>query len=109
MRQFRKIIGAALVLAGIAAQGTTTVDDIKYILRGYENMSGVLSSLGCEIIKEERVPSDGTRLLRQSVSRMPFRFSISLQTILSSIQITSSIHVSVMSLLRLRMLWVHLG
>ena len=51
--------GAALVLAGIAAQGTTTVDDIKYILRGYENMSGVLSSLGCEIIKEERVPSDG--------------------------------------------------
>ncbi len=52
--------GASLVLAGLAAQGTTTVDDIKYILRGYENMSGVLSSLGCEIVKEERVLSDGT-------------------------------------------------
>lgn len=51
--------GAALVLAGLAAQGTTVVDDIKYILRGYENMSGVLSSLGCDIVKEERNSADG--------------------------------------------------
>lgn len=46
--------GAALVLAGLAADGTTTVDDIKFILRGYEDMSGVLSSLGCDIKQEER-------------------------------------------------------
>lgn len=52
--------GASLVLAGLAAQGTTIVDDIKYILRGYENLSGVLSSLGCEIVKEERLLNDGT-------------------------------------------------
>ncbi len=51
--------GASLVLAGLAAQGTTTVDDIKYISRGYENMSGVLTSLGCDIVKEERNASDG--------------------------------------------------
>lgn len=51
--------GAALVLAGLAAQGTTVVDDIKYILRGYENMSGVLTSLGCDIVKEERNTADG--------------------------------------------------
>lgn len=51
--------GASLVLAGLAAQGTTTVDDIKYISRGYENMSGVLTSLGCDIVKEERNTADG--------------------------------------------------
>lgn len=51
--------GASLVLAGLAAQGTTTVDDIKYISRGYENMSGVLTSLGCDIVKEERNTTDG--------------------------------------------------
>lgn len=52
--------GASLVLAGLAAQGTTTVDDIKYISRGYENISGVLTSLGCDIVKEEeRVATDG--------------------------------------------------
>ena len=47
------------MLAGLAAQGTTTVDDIKYISRGYENMSGVLTALGCDIMKEERNVSDG--------------------------------------------------
>lgn len=51
--------GASLVLAGLAAQGTTTVDEIKYISRGYENMSGVLTSLGCDIVKEERNTADG--------------------------------------------------
>ena len=51
--------GASLVLAGLAAQGTTTVDEIKYISRGYENLSGVLSSLGCDIVKEERNSANG--------------------------------------------------
>ena len=51
--------GASLVLAGLAAQGTTIVDDIKYISRGYENMNGILTSLGCDIVKEERNTSDG--------------------------------------------------
>ena len=51
--------GASLVLEGLAAQGTTTVDEIKYISRGYENLSGVLSSLGCDIVKEERNAANG--------------------------------------------------
>ena len=50
--------GAALVLAGLAAHGTTVVDDIRFILRGYENMSGVLTTLGCDIVKEERDTAD---------------------------------------------------
>jgi UDP-N-acetylglucosamine 1-carboxyvinyltransferase len=47
--------GAALVIAGLAAEGITTVDDIVYIQRGYENFEGKLRSLGAEI---ERVSSE---------------------------------------------------
>lgn len=41
--------GAALVLAGLAAEGQTIVDDIKYIKRGYEDFEGKLVSLGADI------------------------------------------------------------
>ena len=47
--------GAALVIAGLAAEGITIVDDIVYIQRGYENFEGKLKSLGAEI---ERVTSE---------------------------------------------------
>ena len=47
--------GAALVIAGLAASGVTTVDDIHYIQRGYENFEGKLRSLGGMI---ERVSND---------------------------------------------------
>ena len=41
--------GAALVIAGLAADGITTVDDIKYIERGYEDFHLKLQSLGAQI------------------------------------------------------------
>ncbi len=47
--------GAALVIAGLAAEGYTIVDDIVYIQRGYENFEGKLRLLGAEI---ERVSSE---------------------------------------------------
>mgnify|MGYP000143401476 CR=1 FL=1 len=37
--------GAALVIAGLAAEGITIVDDIVYIQRGYENFEEKLRSL----------------------------------------------------------------
>lgn len=43
--------GAALVLAGLAAEGITTVDDIVYIQRGYERFEEKLRELGAEIEK----------------------------------------------------------
>lgn len=43
--------GAALVIAGLAAEGITIVDDIVYIQRGYENFEEKLRSLGAEIEK----------------------------------------------------------
>jgi len=41
--------GASLVLAGLIAKGTTEVEDIKYILRGYENLDEKLNGLGANI------------------------------------------------------------
>lgn len=41
--------GAALVLAGLGAKGTTKVENIEYIQRGYENFEEKLSKLGASI------------------------------------------------------------
>lgn len=45
--------GAALVMAGLAAEGFTTVEDIHYIERGYEDFPQKLRSLGAQIEKVE--------------------------------------------------------
>lgn len=45
--------GAALVLAGLTAEGTTIINDVEHILRGYENIDKKLRSVGAKIeIKE---------------------------------------------------------
>ena len=41
--------GAALVIAGLAADGITIVDDIHFIQRGYEDFEKKLQSLGAQI------------------------------------------------------------
>ena len=41
--------GAGLVLAGLSAKGKTKVENIEYILRGYENFDEKLNSLGAKI------------------------------------------------------------
>jgi UDP-N-acetylglucosamine 1-carboxyvinyltransferase len=41
--------GAAMVIAGMCASGTTEVDDVRFIERGYENFVGKLNSLGADI------------------------------------------------------------
>ena len=45
--------GAALVIAGLAAEGVTQVCDIHYIERGYENLVEKLSALGADIRRIE--------------------------------------------------------
>ena len=47
--------GAALVIAGLSAEGVTVVDDIHYIQRGYESFEEKLESLGAQI---ERVTTE---------------------------------------------------
>ncbi len=43
--------GAALVLAGLCAKGITQVENIEYILRGYEDFEKKISSIGGKIEK----------------------------------------------------------
>ena len=45
--------GAAVVLAGLAAEGKTEVSNVKYIDRGYENFVEKLQSLGADIARIE--------------------------------------------------------
>ncbi len=45
--------GAALVLAGLSADGVTVIDDIKYIERGYEDFPQKLKNLGAHMEKIE--------------------------------------------------------
>lgn len=43
--------GAALVLAALSAEGTSVIDDISYIQRGYEKFDDKLKALGADITR----------------------------------------------------------
>ena len=47
---------AALVLAGLAAEGATDISGVQYLDRGYEGFESKLAAVGAEI---ERLPGDG--------------------------------------------------
>ena len=51
--------GAALIIAGLSTEGTTEIEDIYHIERGYEDMEIKLRNLGADIVK--RVFTDGMR------------------------------------------------
>jgi len=44
--------GAAMVLAGLAAKGTTRIGNVHYIDRGYENIEQKLNALGAKVSRE---------------------------------------------------------
>jgi len=48
--------GAALVLAGLVAEGTTVVDGARHILRGYESFETKLRELGATVALEAGTP-----------------------------------------------------
>lgn len=41
--------GAALVIAGLSAEGTTVVSDLRHVYRGYDGLDRCLASLGAQI------------------------------------------------------------
>mgnify|MGYP001625124751 FL=1 len=41
--------GASMLICGLIAEGTTTIDNIKYILRGYDNIVEKLKEVGAKI------------------------------------------------------------
>ena len=45
--------GACMVLAGLTAKGTTVINDIEHILRGYENIVEKLQKVGADIKVKE--------------------------------------------------------
>jgi UDP-N-acetylglucosamine 1-carboxyvinyltransferase len=45
--------GAALVIAGLAAQGTTSVEHIHFIERGYESLIEKFTAIGADIRRVE--------------------------------------------------------
>ncbi len=53
--------GAALVIAALAAHGTTEVSCVQYIERGYEDLVGKLRSVGADIRVEE-IPGDESEI-----------------------------------------------
>ena len=53
--------GAAMVIAGLAADGTTTVEDVHFIERGYECMIEKLRRLGADITRIETPETDHVR------------------------------------------------
>ena len=42
-----------MVIAGLSAEGTTEIDNIRYIDRGYEDIENKLSALGADIKRVE--------------------------------------------------------
>ena len=50
--------GAAMVLAALAAEGTTRIDNVVYIDRGYQNIDGKLRDLGASVAREAEVSPD---------------------------------------------------
>ncbi len=46
--------GAAMILAGLAARGETTIGSIHHIDRGYEDIVGKLSAVGAQISRAQR-------------------------------------------------------
>ena len=45
--------GAAMVVAGLAADGTTTITGVHHIDRGYDDLVGRLRSVGADISRFE--------------------------------------------------------
>ncbi|PZE22649.1 UDP-N-acetylglucosamine 1-carboxyvinyltransferase [Paenibacillus xerothermodurans] len=50
--------GAAMVIAGLAAQGTTVIEQIHHIDRGYDRIEAMLNHLGANIQRTMPVPTE---------------------------------------------------
>jgi len=55
--------GAALVLAGLVADGETEVREIQHIERGYGSLISKLQGLGADI-RKVKIPEDAVRITK---------------------------------------------
>jgi len=61
---------AALVLAGLAAEGQTTIQGLRHLDRGYDRFDLKLQKLGAKIFREP-IATSGTELITHSNSSLP--------------------------------------
>ena len=54
--------GAALIIAGLAAEGRTAVAGVEHIDRGYEDIVGKLNSVGASVTRRETAPEAAVKL-----------------------------------------------
>ncbi len=54
--------GAAMIIAGLVAKGTTSIEDIRHIQRGYEDIVGKLTKLGADIYLQQKPDSAADRI-----------------------------------------------
>lgn len=54
--------GAAMIIAGLIARGTTEIEDILYIDRGYEDYVEKLRGMGADIYRKEFLDDDAVRI-----------------------------------------------
>lgn len=54
--------GAAMVVAGLAAEGETAISNLEHLDRGYENLVGKLRSLGADVSRVSTEPTDYARV-----------------------------------------------
>ena len=62
--------GAALVLAGLAANGTTRVTDLHHIDRGYVDLAGKLKALGADIERVDVEEEEEATAPKQSTPKL---------------------------------------
>lgn len=54
--------GAALIIAGLAAEGRTEISGVEHIDRGYEDIVGKMASLGADIVRRGIAPEASAKL-----------------------------------------------
>jgi UDP-N-acetylglucosamine 1-carboxyvinyltransferase len=59
---------AALVIAGLAAQGKTTIQGLRHLDRGYDQLDLKLQKLGAKILRVSEAPADATSPTNNSQS-----------------------------------------
>ncbi|HKL99047.1 MAG TPA: UDP-N-acetylglucosamine 1-carboxyvinyltransferase, partial [Mobilitalea sp.] len=60
--------GAALVMAGLMAEGYTIVENVEFIERGYENFESKMQKLGANMAKIDSEDSKAIRKFKLKVS-----------------------------------------
>lgn len=66
--------GFAYVMAAVLAEGTSKISGLQFLDRGYQNITGKLSALGVDVVREA-VTADDEKLIKQPVAKDALRLA----------------------------------